>query len=293
MDNTVGDFLQSRRARIQPEDVGLPPYGRRRVPGLRREEVAQLAGVSVDYYIRLEQGRGKNVSDAILDAVARVLRLDPTEHAHLRDLARPGRAAPAAPSGGVRPGVRLLLDNMADCPAMVIDHRMDVLAWNALGDAVHGFAGDASRRNMPRRVFLDPEAADLYPEWAAVAAETVAYLRFGAGRHPDDQRLTALIGELSMKSEHFRRLWADHLVREKTYGVKRISHPVVGELNLGYETLALPGDADRTVVVYTAPPGSGAAERLAVLASWSAGERSASADASAPDAPSPGAFRQR
>ncbi|WP_073500628.1 helix-turn-helix transcriptional regulator [Actinacidiphila paucisporea] len=271
MDNTLGDFLQTRRARIQPEDVGLPPYGRRRVPGLRREEVAQLAGVSVDYYIRLEQGRGKNVSDAVLDAVARVLRLDPTEHEHLRDLARPARRTTPAPSSGVRPGLRLLLDSMADCPAMVIDHRMEVLAWNALSDALHDFASDASHRSMPRRVFLDPQAVDLYPEWPAVAAETVAYLRLGAGRHPDDARLTALIGELSVRSEHFRRLWADHLVKEKTHGVKHILHPVAGELRLAYETLALPGDADLTVVAYTAPPGSSTAERLAVLASWHAG----------------------
>ncbi|WUH90126.1 helix-turn-helix transcriptional regulator [Streptomyces sp. NBC_00433] len=271
MDNTLGDFLQTRRARIQPEDVGLPPHGRRRVPGLRREEVAQFAGVSVDYYIRLEQGRGKNVSDAVLDAVARVLRLDPTEHEHLRDLARPARKTAAAPAGRVRPGLRLLLDSMADCPAMVVDHRMEVLAWNVLSDALHDFASDAAHRSMPRRVFLDPRSVDLYPEWPAVAAESVAYLRLRAGRHPDDARLTALIGELSMKSEHFRRLWADHLVGEKTYGAKRILHPVAGELHLGYETLALPGDTDLTVVVYTAPPGSPSAERLAVLASWHAG----------------------
>lgn len=275
MENTLGDFLQTRRARIRPEDVGLPPYTRRRVPGLRREEVAQLAGVSVDYYIRLEQGRGKNVSDAVLDAVARVLRLDPTEQQHLRDLAHPARtAASPAPSTAVRPGVRLLLDNLADRPAMAIDHRMDALAWNSLGDAVHDFTGGAPR-NMPRRVFLDPGAADVYPDWPAVAAETVAYLRLHAGRHPDDRRLTELIGELSVKSEHFRRLWADHLVREKTYGVKRLIHPVVGELDLAYETLSLPGDADLTVVVYTAQPGTPTAERLAVLASWHAGARPA------------------
>ncbi|NUS15713.1 MAG: helix-turn-helix domain-containing protein [Streptomyces sp.] len=276
MDNTLGEFLQSRRARIQPEEVGLPPYGRRRVPGLRREEVAQLAGVSVDYYIRLEQGRGKNVSDAVLDAVARVLRLDPTEQAHLRDLARPDRAAAAAPApaaAGIRPGVRMLLDRMADCPAMVIDHRMNVLAWNALGDALHGFTADPARRNMPRLVFLDPRAPELYPEWPAVAAETVAHLRLGAGRHPDDAGLTALVGELSLKSEDFRRLWADHLVREKTYGVKRLNHPVAGELQLAYETLALPGDPDRTIVAYTAPPGTPSADRLALLASWSASPR--------------------
>lgn len=274
MDNTLGDFLQSRRAAIQPEDVGLPPYGRRRVPGLRREEVAQLAGVSVDYYIRLEQGRGKNVSDAVLDAVARVLMLDATEHAHLLALARPCRGpAPAPASGAVRPGVQLLLDRMADCPAMVLDHRMDVLAWNALGDALHGFTADPLRRNMPRLVFLDPQAPELFPEWPAVAAETVRYLRLGAGRRPSDEALAALVCELSLRSEAFRRLWADHLVREKTHGVKRINHPVAGELRLSYETLALPGEPDHTLVAYTAAPGSPTADRLALLASWTAPPR--------------------
>lgn len=269
-DNELGSFLQSRRARIQPEEVGLPPHGRRRVPGLRREEVAQLAGVSVDYYIRLEQGRGKNVSDAVLDAVARVLRLDPTEQAYLRDVARPGQTRPhGRRSDRVRPGVRLMLDSMKDTPAFVLGARMDVLAWNALGTAVNGFAG-LPDPNMARAAFLHPGARDFYPDWAAVAAETVAYLRLCAGRHPDDERLCALIGELSLHSADFRRLWADHLVKEKTHGVKRIRHPEVGELELGYETLALPGDPDQWLVVYTAQPGSATAERLAVLASWSA-----------------------
>jgi transcriptional regulator with XRE-family HTH domain len=269
MDNTLGDFLRTRRAAIQPEEVGLPPYGRRRVPGLRREEVAQLAGVSVDYYVRLEQGRGPNVSDAVLDAVARVLRLDPTERAHLRTLARPpGGAAvapAAAPAKGVRPGVRRLLDAMADCPAMVIDHRMDVLACNALADALHGLTAHPLRRSMPRLVFLDPAASDLFPEWAAVAAETVAHLRLGAGRHPDDPHLTALVGELSVKSPAFRALWADHRVREKSYGVKRIHHPVAGALDLAYETLALPSDPDQVLVVYTPPPNPPSAHRLPLL----------------------------
>jgi transcriptional regulator with XRE-family HTH domain len=285
MDNTLGGFLQSRRARIQPEDVGLPPYGRRRVPGLRREEVAQLAGVSVDYYIRLEQGRGRNVSNEVLDAVARVLRLDPAEHEHLRDLARPGRAgrtASRAPAASrVRPGVRLMLDAMRDVPAFVLGRRMDVLAWNDLCGALQDFrAGTVP--NMVRAVFRSPGARTLYPDWAAVAAETVAYLRLDAGRHPDDPQLAALVGELSVHSEDFRRLWADHLVKEKTHGVKRISHPVAGELELAYETMALPGDPDQTVVVYTAPAGSPSAERLALLASWTA----TSADATAaPDGP--------
>jgi transcriptional regulator with XRE-family HTH domain len=265
MDTTLGAFLQSRRARIQPEEVGLPPYGRRRVPGLRREEVAQLAGVSVDYYIRLEQGRGKHVSDAVLDAVARVLQLDPTEHQHLRDLARPARTP--APSPHVRPGVRLMLDRLRDTPAFVLGRRMDVLAWNDLCGALNGFR-PGTTPNMVREVFQSPGARAFYPEWPAVAAETVAYLRLDAGKHPDDPQLAALIGELSVKSEDFRRLWADHLVKEKTYGVKRLNHPVAGELELAYETMALPGEADQTVVLYTAAPDSPTSERLTLLTSW-------------------------
>ncbi|MBY8877330.1 helix-turn-helix transcriptional regulator [Actinacidiphila acidipaludis] len=288
MDNTVGGFLQSRRARIQPEDVGLPPYGRRRVPGLRREEVAQLAGVSVDYYIRLEQGRGRHVSDEVLDAVARVLRLDPAEHEHLRDLARPGRAprsgsrAPAA-SPRVRPGVRLMLDGMRDVPAFVLGRRMDVLAWNDLCGALQDFR-PGTVPNMVRAVFQSPDARSLYPDWPAVAAETVAYLRLDAGKHPDDPELAALVGELSVRSEDFRRLWADHLVKEKTFGVKRIDHPVAGELELAYETLALPGDPDQTVVVYSSA-GSRTAERLALLASWTAGPPAVTTPATHPAAP--------
>jgi transcriptional regulator with XRE-family HTH domain len=292
MNSTLGDFLQSRRARIQPADVGLPPFRRRRVPGLRREEVAQLAGMSVDYYIRLEQGRSNHVSDQVLDSVARVLRLDATEQAHLRDLARPerGRRAarasrPAGSSERVRPGVRLLLDSITHSPALVVGPRMDVLAWNALGDAVHELAAKGRTRNMARRAFLDLDASSFYPDWPAVAAETVAYLRFRAGRHPDDEQLTALIGELCVKSGEFRRLWADHLVKEKTHGLKRINHPIVGELQLGYETLALPGVPDQTIIVYTAPPGSATAERLAMLASWTASERTATRPADAETRP--------
>jgi transcriptional regulator with XRE-family HTH domain len=273
MDNDLGGFLQSRRARIRPAEVGLPEHGRRRVPGLRREEVAQLAGVSVDYYIRLEQGRGQNVSDSVLTAVGRVLRLDATEQAHLHDLARPAtarRTAAAAPRQVVRPGLRLLLDAMTGTPAFVLGRRMDVLAWNALADAVADFSRKSpAELNQARQVFLDPTAPTCYPDWAAVAAETVAYLRLDAGRHPDDPALAALVGELSLRSEEFRRLWADHLVKEKTYGVKRLVHPLAGELEFGYETLALPGDPDQLLVAYTVTPGSPTAERLALLASWS------------------------
>ncbi|MFF9626813.1 helix-turn-helix transcriptional regulator [Streptomyces griseosporeus] len=268
----VGDFLRSRRARIRPEEVGLPAHGRRRVPGLRREEVAQLAGVSVDYYIRLEQGRGTSVSDAVLDAVARVLRLDETEQAYLRTVARPRprrRGAAGRPAARVRPGVQLLLDSMDRTPAFVLGRGMDVLAWNALGDAVAGFTRMApAERNMPRQVFLDPAARELYPEWAAVAAQTVAHLRIDAGRHPDDPALCALVGELSLKSEDFRRLWADHQVKECMYGVKRVRHPVAGLLTLPYETLTVPADPEQTIVVYTPEPASETAERLALLGSW-------------------------
>ncbi|MFI6879363.1 helix-turn-helix transcriptional regulator [Streptomyces sp. NPDC050400] len=271
----IGDFLRSRRARIQPDEVGLPGHGRRRVPGLRREEVAQLAGVSVDYYIRLEQGRGPSVSDAVLDAVARVLRLDDTETAYLRSVARPARTrrrAPARPAGQqVRPGLKLLLATIEKAPAFVLGRRMDVLAWNALGDALVGFSAMAPKeRNMPRQVFLNPAARDLYPEWPAVAAETVAYLRLDAGLHPKDPQLATLVGELSLASEDFRRLWADHQVKEKTYGAKRMTHPVAGELAMPYETLTVSGEPDQALVVYTPEPGSVTEERLRFLGSWAA-----------------------
>ncbi|MEV6834866.1 helix-turn-helix transcriptional regulator [Streptomyces sp. NPDC051133] len=271
MEGEVGDFLRSRRARIQPEEVGLPSHGRRRVPGLRREEVAQLAGVSVDYYIRLEQGRGTSVSDAVLDAIARVLRLNETEHAHLLTVARPPRqrGRRQAAVDRVRPGIQIMLDGMERSPALVLGRRMEVLAWNALGDAVMGFSRMApAERSMPRQVFLVPAGRELYPEWHAVAAQTVAHLRLSAGRWADDPELCALVGELSLKSEDFRRMWADHEVRECAYGVKKLRHPVAGLLTLPYETLTLPAAPDQTVVVYTPEPGSETAERLALLGSW-------------------------
>ncbi|MFF7990389.1 helix-turn-helix transcriptional regulator [Kitasatospora xanthocidica] len=285
MENTLGDFLRSRRARILPEEVGLPSHGRRRVRGLRREEVAQLAGVSVDYYVRLEQGRGDSASDAVLDAVARVLRLDAVEAAHLRSLVRPSRAPAAGTSARgrarqqVRPGTRLLLDLMTGVPAFVLGRRMDVLAWNALGDAVNGFStrrdgggagGPDGPPNQARHAFLDPAARDHYRQWDAVAAETVSYLRRDAGLHPEDPALSTLVGELSVRSEEFRRLWADHCVREKTHGVKLVRHPLVGDLDFGYETLGVNGSPDQLLVVYTAPVGSPTAQKLALLASWTA-----------------------
>ncbi|MEV4786748.1 helix-turn-helix transcriptional regulator [Streptomyces tuirus] len=277
MDGELGDFLRSRRARIQPEEVGLPSYGRRRVPGLRREEVAQLAGVSVDYYVRLEQGRGPGapsrtrsggVSDAVLDAIARVLRLDEAEHEYLRAVARPRRQdgyGPAAPR--VRPGVQLLLDGMDRHPAYVLDHRMDVLAWNPLADAVLGFGG-ADGLSLPRRLFLDPASRELYPDWAEVTAQMVAHLRLQAGHHPGDPATGELVAELARASEEFRRLWADHLVKPCDYGVKLLRHPVAGLLTLPYETLTVPAAPDQTIVVYAPEPGSETAERLQLLGSW-------------------------
>ena len=271
MDGDLGDFLRSRRARIRPEDVGLPSYGRRRVPGLRREEVAQLAGVSVDYYIRLEQGRGPSVSDAVLDSIARVLRMNATEQAYLRAVARPPKkeARRRTTPPGVRPGVQLLLDSMDRTPAFVLGPAMEALAWNALGDALHGFSGlPPARRNLVRHLFLEREGRDLYPEWNAVAAQCVATLRLSAGAHADNRGVRELVGELSLKSEDFRRLWADHQVRACLYGEKRFRHPVAGLLTLSYESLTLPETPEQTLVVYTPEPGSETAERLALLGSW-------------------------
>ncbi|MFJ6393017.1 helix-turn-helix transcriptional regulator [Streptomyces sp. NPDC091972] len=278
MDGDLGDFLRSRRARIRPEEVGLPSHGRRRVPGLRREEVAQLAGVSVDYYIRLEQGRGPGgpsrtksggVSDAVLDAVARVLRLDETERAYLHAVARPRRQARRPDRPRVRPAVQLMIDAMDRSPAFVLDRRMTVLAWNPVADAVFGYSRATDEaRSIPRYVFLDPAARDFYPEWPAVAAQSVAHLRILAAHHQEDRELTSLVGELSLKSEDFRRLWADHQVKECAYGVKRLQHPVAGLLVFPYETLTIPGDGDQSLLVYTPEPGSETEERLALLGSW-------------------------
>jgi transcriptional regulator with XRE-family HTH domain len=265
----LGQFLKSRRARLQPQDVGLQAYGRRRVPGLRREELAQLAGVSVDYYVRLEQGRAGQPSEGVLESIARALRLDATEWSHLYDLARPSRRRRRQPRPErVRPGVRQLLDTLGDIPAMVVGRRMDVLAWTPLAAAIMVDWGSlpAEQRNAARHVFLDEGARELYLDWEEGARATVAYLRLAAGRHPDDPALAALVGELSMKSEEFRRWWADHDVHEKSFGTKRIRHPIVGELTLCFESLVL-ADSDQTLTIYTAEPGSESDTSLRLLAS--------------------------
>lgn len=272
MEQHIGDFLRSRRARIQPGDVGLTGYGRRRVPGLRREELAQLAGVSVDYYVRLEQGRSPSVSDAVLDAIGRVLRLDDVEHAHLRNLVRPATRARRAPAQQrVRPEVQRLLDMMDNVPAFVLGRRATVLAWNALGNAMYGFDGiGPAERNISRFVFLDPTAPSFYEQWETVTEENVGFLRMEAGVYPDDPKLAALVGELSMHSERFRTLWARQDVGEKSHGPKIINHPVVGRLDLTYESFAAPGDTDQVLVTYLAEAHSPTEERLRLLASWQA-----------------------
>ncbi|GAA2243834.1 MULTISPECIES: helix-turn-helix transcriptional regulator [Kitasatospora] len=270
------DFLRSRRARISPREAGLgPDAGRRRVPGLRREEVARLAGISVDYYVRLERGRNPNVSASVLEAVARVLCLDAAERAHLFDLARPrpgsGRRR-VVPPQRVRPGLLRLLGSLAGTPAMILGHRLDVLAANPLAKALYtDFDAAAHRdRNLARFIFLDPAARDLIADWETAARGAVAALRLYAGRHPHDSRLTELVGELSVHDEDFRQWWADHDVLEYTHGTKRYRHPLVGELTLDYESLVLPDDPDQALYLYTAEPDSPSAHGLRLLGSWSA-----------------------
>jgi transcriptional regulator with XRE-family HTH domain len=265
----LGEFLKTRRARVRPEDVGLQSFGRRRVPGLRREELAQLAGVSFDYYVRLEQGRAGHPSEAVLDAIARALQLDDAERAHLFDLSRPARRRRAARPERVRPAVRRLIDALDGLPAMVVGRRMDVLAWNRLAAALLVDWGELPReqRNSARHFFLDDGARELYLDWEENARAAVAWLRLAAGRHPDDAGLAELIGELSMKSGDFRRLWPRHDVREKTHGTKRLLHPIVGPLTLNYESLALPGDGDQMLFLYTAEPGSKSETALRLLGS--------------------------
>ncbi|MCS7481320.1 helix-turn-helix transcriptional regulator [Umezawaea endophytica] len=269
MSRELGEFLRSRRARIKPTDVGLPAGLRRRVPGLRRDEVASLAGVSVEYYVRLEQGRTAGVSDSVLDAVGRALRLSAVERTHLGNLVRPadGDAGP----NRVPPTVQRLLDLMDTVPAAVLGKHLDVLAYNRLADAVCGFsAHPAAERNMARQTFLNPTAHLFYPEWDRVAAETVAYLRLEAGRWPDDAGLAALVGELSIKNEVFRRLWARHDVKDKVFGRKVMNHDLVGELEVEWQMFALPGDVGQHLLTYIPVAGSGTADKLAVLASWTA-----------------------
>jgi transcriptional regulator with XRE-family HTH domain len=278
----VREFLASRRARITPEQAGLPVYGgHRRVPGLRREEAALLAGVSVDYYTRLERGHLGGVSDAVLEALARALQLTEAEHAHLFDLARAAndragrRRRPV--TARVRPTVQRILDAMTGAPAIVRNGRLDYVAANRLGRALYApvFDSPAQPANSARFAFLDPRAADFYGHWDGVANDLVAILRGEAGRSPYDKGLSDLIGELSTRSETFRTRWAAHDVRLHRSGTKRLHHPVVGDIVLAYESMDLPADPGLTLQAYSAEPGSPSADALGLLASWAATEEPA------------------
>ncbi len=279
----IRDFLTTRRARITPEQAGLQVFGRRRVPGLRREEVALLAGLSVDYYVRLERGNLGGASDSVLNALSDALRLDEAEHAHLLDLARASqpatRARRRAASPTVRPSIQRLLDAMTTAAAFAENGRLDALGANRLGRALYpalfsGQEGVAGRRpaNWARFVFLDPRAPDFYGDWSRAAEDCVAILRTELGRQPRDRALSDLVGELATRSEPFRTLWAAHDVRLHAKGVKRFHHPLVGELELNFDRLEISADPGLMIVAYTAEPGSRSAESLALLASWEASE---------------------
>ncbi|MGW2092237.1 helix-turn-helix domain-containing protein [Promicromonospora sukumoe] len=273
----VRDFLTSRRARVRPEQSGLPSFGStRRVPGLRREEVALLAGVSVEYYARMERGNLSNVSDSVLEAVARALQLDEAEHTHLFDLAREAplrapRRRRSAPQQ-VRPVVQRILEAITDAPAWIRNGRQDILAMNELGRALYQpvLATPQRPANAARFTFLDPAARRFLIDWEKSAADTAAALRQEAGRNPHDPALINLIGELSTRSEEFRGRWATHDVLLHRTGVKRLHHPVVGELELSFESFDLPADPGLVMVAYSPSPGSPSVDSLALLATWAA-----------------------
>ncbi|POX62857.1 transcriptional regulator [Streptomyces sp. Ru62] len=287
----LGDFLKSRRAALRPEDVGITPHPtRRRVTGLRREELAMLAGVSITHYTRLEQGRATSASDAVLDALARTLRLTEDETAHLKDLARPSAASRPAPPRveHASASARQLLAAMTDVPALVLDRRNDVLAWNALGHAL--LAGHlpsdspdtpADRPNLTRMLFLDEQYRELYTDWDEEAQLAVASLRLVAGRHPDDRRLAELVGQLTVQCDEFASRWARHPVRTCTSGVKRLHHPLVGAMDLSFENLVIPGTSGQRLIAYTAEPGSPTEAALRLLGSVAASEGSTDEDVSA------------
>ncbi|WP_216842586.1 helix-turn-helix transcriptional regulator [Arthrobacter sp. NEB 688] len=277
--NDLRDFLTTRRAKLTPDKAGLPVYGaNRRVTGLRREEVALLAGISVEYYTRLERGSVGTVSDSVLDGIAHALQLDEAERDHLhrlvRTLATPRakqalRRTPA--KSRVRPAVQRILDQMP-MPAYLRNGRFDVLAANDLGRALYSplyeQAGPGRTPNSARFVFLDPTAGDFFLDYNKAANDCVAFLRAEAGRDPYDKDLTDLIGELSTRSEDFRQRWAAHDVRYHRTGRKRFHHPLVGDLELDYEAFELAGDPGQRINVYTAPPDSSADQALRLLASW-------------------------
>ncbi len=284
MDNRaeVREFLSSRRGRITPEQAGVQQFGtRRRVTGLRRAEVAQLAGVSVDYYTRLERGNLTGASDSVLDAIASALQLDRAEHDHLYDLARAANTSPTRPrtkptvSTQLPATVQYMLDAITDAPAIVGNNRMDIVAANTLGYALYSdmFRGTARPANHSRFIFLDPRAYDFYPDWDRAANVNVAILRRDAGRFPHDPGIAALVGELSVRSDEFRTRWAAHNVRRHYSGAKSFQHPTVGHLELPFQGMELEDFPGHTLTVYPAVPGTPTADALKLLASWAVSER--------------------
>lgn len=282
MDNRaeVREFLTTRRARISPEQAGLPPGTNRRVPGLRRTEVAVLAGVSVEYYATIERGKIAGASSSVLEAIARALQLDDTERAHLFDLARAadGMSPAARPRRRAsrpmqpRPSLQWTLDTIQHGVATVRNANQDIVATNSLGRAFYSqVIGDGTGTpNLARFQFLDPAARDFYPDWELFAQMCVAIMRVEAGRDPENRALQDLVGELSTRSDEFRTMWGAHNVRTHGAGTKRFNHPVVGELTLAYEQLDVTAEPGLVLMIYTPEPGSVSAERLALLASWSA-----------------------
>ncbi|MFD9822181.1 helix-turn-helix domain-containing protein [Streptomyces violascens] len=257
---TLGAFLAARRAAVAPHQVGLPAVGSpRRVPGLRREEVAMLAQVSVEYYTRLEQGRVTSASPSVLTALAGALRLDADQTAYVQELGR-RRTGPRPPQGAtparVHPQTRVLLDSLTDAPAVLLGRGMDILGWNSLAAALFLDFGQlpAEQRNHLRLVFLEPRIRELYRDWEHTAGKCVARLRMDAARDPHAPQLTALVGELSARDSDFRRYWARHDVRTITYGRNRFEHPVAGPLTLDWQALQVAMAPDQTLVVYTPPP---------------------------------------
>jgi transcriptional regulator with XRE-family HTH domain len=269
-ENLLGCFLRARRGLVRPEDLNLPVGPRRRVAGLRREEVARLAGLSTDYYVRLEQGRERNPSVQVVDALARALLLEDDAIAHLHRLARPvpGRTRRTGRRERVGPGLLRMMNDWHRTPAVILGRCMTVLACNALGGAL--FGGHTYSGDLMRLVFLDPDAREFYPEWDRVAVNTVAGLREQAGTDYDDPLLVEVVGELSLKSEAFRRLWARQDIRQKSQETKRFRHPLVGELTLDYECLTINSAPGQQLVVYQAEPGSPSEHALSLLGSLTA-----------------------
>ncbi|MFD5096280.1 helix-turn-helix transcriptional regulator [Amycolatopsis thailandensis] len=278
----LSDFLRSRRDRLRPEDVGLTSVGRRRTPGLRRTEIAHLAGISVDYYVRMEQGRDGRPSPTVLEALSRVLGLDEDERSHLYTLARSEPAPRRANSDEeVRPSVRRLLELLnPSTPAFVVGRRMEVLAWNDLAVALltDFEACRPPLRNMVWHGFCDPAARELYVDWEQMARQELAHLRVAVGRYPDDPGIVALVGELFLKSEDFRQWWENHDVQDRSHGLREFDHPLVGKLELHYESLSVPGVLDQKLVTYTADKGSPSQAALEALAAAAAETKRAHAE---------------